>query len=233
MATESFRTPMGIHADKAPAQGIKPEKALNLELEAGYQLTPELFFQTNIFDIQFSNVIMYQAGAGGGASTYSNVGFQRSQGLEAELKYKEQKTSVSANYSYYKNLTSDETYRVDGEPSANLGLPQHRINVLGGYRFNEIWSIHPSVAYFGKKYAQIWTDGDAGVSHQVSMDPAFIVNLNVRVRDVLTKGLEVDFGGHNLTDTKDFLPQAYKGYVNPLPVASRSWMVRLGYTANL
>ncbi len=237
MLTQSFRTPRGIQIDKAVGE-LKPEKALNTELEVGYRISPEMLVQGNVYDIQIQNLLLYTPYTAVASSAYQTVGGQRTQGVEAEFRYLSKRKSLTANYAFYKNISHPGADDVAQNQSANIGLPQNRLNITGGYKVSESLSIHPTAQYFGKNYSWNWTDGTTNPiasvpTTPIELDPVWYFHLNVRVRDILTKGLDLEFGGHNIFNQTGFLPQAYAGYINPQPVDSRSWMVRLGYTKEI
>lgn len=229
MYTRSFRTPFGIQTDSA-RMTLKPETATNLEFEAGYRLLPDLFVQANVFDIDFKDMLIFQVE--NATSGYANVGSQRTRGVEAELRYQNKKVSAVASYAYYKNIENKtEVYSHPTKTEVSLGIPNHRFNFVTGYHFNEHFSIHPSASYFGMKYSY---DYDLNRNPNLrTFDPAWIVNLNFRAKNILIKGLELNLGAFNLLDTKDYIVGAYQTYYAPRPIDSRSWVTQLSYTYNL
>lgn len=233
MYTRSFRTPFGIQTDSA-RMVLRPETATNFEFEAGYRLLPDLFVQANVFDIDFKDMIIFQVYNGTTVVVpgYANAGSQRTRGVEAELRYQNKKVSAVASYSYYKNIENKtEVFSHPIKTEVSLGIPNHRFNIVTGYHFNEYFSIHPSASYFGTKYSYDYDINRNPILK--SFDPAWIVNLNLRAKNVLIKGLEFNLGVFNLLDTRDSIVGAYQTYFAPRPIDSRSWMTQLSYTYNL
>jgi len=239
MAAQSFRTPAGIHADRIPdgVDGITPEKVMNYEVELGYRLTKNMFVQFNVYDLMISNTIVYGPTLeSGGSGVYYNAGKLGSRGVEAEYRFVGESLSVTANYAYYQATEIEPTtYAVDTDEKSLLAFPRHRFNVMAGYRLTDHVSVHPSVQFTGKKFGYTAQDGSNATLSE--LDSAVIANLNVRFRDLLTPGLDVNLGMRNILDTQDVIPTPYvtrdgsDTYMVPsIPVASRSVVAQLSYT---
>jgi len=239
MAAQSFRTPSGIQRDWVPdgAPPMTPEKAMNYEIEAGYRLSKNLFFQVNVFDLRIDDVIMYGDG-------YQNSGRMGSRGAESEMKFVGDVFNLSANYAYYEATQTDtDYYPVEIGSKDFVGFSRHRLNLIGGYRLSDRISLHPSVQISSSKFGAteqiLDEDGNSVDVVMTKFDPMVIANFNVRLRDVLLKGLDVNLGVRNLLDTQDEIPKPYVVRDNSsspvnmapgVPVASRSVVAQLNFS---
>jgi outer membrane receptor for ferrienterochelin and colicin len=231
MASQSFRVPGGIIPNRVPdgASSIKPEIGINYEMEVGYKLNNTSWLVVNAYDVRFKKLISYLADPDTGLGSYKNLGKTGTRGLEAEYKYQGKKTEVTVNYAFYKVTDNNVmSFAVPGNESMFLALPQHRLNVLAGFRFNQMISLHPSASLFGKRYAFTHYDAD-GNDVLEAYDPSVYFNFTLRFQNLVNNRLEADLGVKNLLNNDlDYL-QAYKGAHAPLPGPSRSAVVRLSY----
>ena len=207
----------------------RPETAINLEVEAGYRLSSNVFFQANYYDIHFDEVIVYNGNEGLGG--YANEGKQGTRGVEAELRYVSGGHSVLLNLAGYQATDVIEKYSVPEHDDLYFAMPQLRANFMATYKVSDHFQVIPSVQYYGKKFGEDIDASEAGSSVR-EFDPSVIVNLNLRFTDVFVKGFEISLGGRNLLNDDDALPMAYTvgGPNRPIPVASRSLDASIGYS---
>jgi len=228
LASQAFRSPgfenMNLGVD------IKPERTRSFELEAGYQITRELLLTANAFDLTIEKPIIYYFDAATDSEGYANRGRTGSRGVESELRLQMARVRATASYAYYtarhKNLVAD--YAVPGDKRALLGAPSHKLALNANVR---IWGdLHANASGFvlTKRYAQVAIDAqDEPVIG--TLDPAFVLNLFVDYRNLLTKGLTLGIGGYNVTGQSFAHPQPYKGLHASLPGLAREVLVRLSY----
>ncbi len=229
MYSQSFRTPGGIIPNRIPAgySSVEPEKASNLEIEVGYQFSPTMHLAVNGFDVEFDKVIVYQSAAGVGS--YYNSGEFGTRGIEGVYRYTSKKIGLRCNYAYYMvSKNNVDSYKVTADDNYFLAFPRHRLNLLADYQATDQISIHPSLSYYGKRYGFEYNAVTAA-SALKDFDPATVVNLNLRIQDLLQEGLEINVGASNLFDEDlDFI-MPYDGGHAPLPSNSRTVYARVGY----
>jgi outer membrane receptor for ferrienterochelin and colicin len=232
MYSQSFRTPEGVIPDRAPLNTtIIPEKGNNYEIELGRTLGKDMFLVLNLFDMNFENVIVYQADSTG-VGRYFNRDKMGSVGAEVTYQYEGKKASVKANYAYYEsNQSNVSNYQVPGQDKYFLAFPLHRLNVLVGYKLNNMLSINPSVSFFGKRYGYAYDSSVAGLALK-EFDEAAIVNLNFRVKNVLRDGLDMNVGVANIFDKEYDYIQPYNGGSAPLPAQTRAVYISASYKFN-
>ncbi|MBV5350144.1 TonB-dependent receptor, partial [bacterium] len=61
LAAKAFRAPVGENINRGTA-GIKAEKTTTIEMETGYQFSPNLFATVNIFNISITDPIVWSGG---------------------------------------------------------------------------------------------------------------------------------------------------------------------------
>jgi outer membrane receptor for ferrienterochelin and colicin len=229
MYSESFRLPGGIIPNRIPVgfPGIEPEEGQTYEVELGYRFTDTMVLTVNAFDVSFDEVIVYQANPDTGIGSYFNSGKFGTRGLEAEYRYRWKKIDLLGNYAYYKVSENNvELYDVPGHDDSFLAFPQHRLNLLLGYRINERFSVHPSISFFGKRYGYAYDYSTNGFALE-EFDPTTLFNMNLRIKDVVRQGIDLHLGAKDLFDAGYEYIQAYDGGAAPLPGPSRAIYVRI------
>ena len=241
MVAQSFRSPSLFNQDWDYTGEIRPERAINHELEVGYEFSSHAFVTVNAFDIRFRDIIVYSNDVAPDGTTgfYTNEGHLNSRGVEAELKYIDTSTELHLNIADAVIAENDVgLYKVPDQPHAALGAPQEKVGLMAGYRFTRSLGVYPSVMWLSKRYAYttrgdpISVDPDTGAP--TYGDPNFatlpavtLAHINLRARDVLGSKSELSLGVHNLTDTDYVYPQPYLGYFAPIPQRSRSFTAEM------
>jgi outer membrane receptor protein involved in Fe transport len=232
MASQSFRVPGGILPNRIPVgnPAITPEKGTNFEFELGYRLPFNTWIVVNGFDVSFDKVIIYNAE--GSLGYYTNSGKIGTRGVEAEVKHVSEKWLANFNIAYYqrKKSDTDNSFSVPVNENLFLGFSPIRVNGLITYKLTRNISISPSVSFFGEKYAYTSFDEVNDVDVLTKLDPITLINLNVRFKDLFTKGFTLEVGAHNILNKPFVLAQPYAGSHAPLPAMDRSFKVRMAYS---
>jgi len=226
MISESFRLPGGILRNRIPEgyPEMEAETAENLEFQIGYNITKQQNIILSIFKTEFSDVIVYAPDTVTGVGSYFNLGETGSQGFELEYKFIGDRFTVDANYGYYEITDNTvSSYDVASDKDAFLGMPQNRANLLVGVKVTDSLSIHPSLSYYGERYAYNYDNGAYGLNE---LDASTVVNVNFLMFDAFVDGLTLNFGVKNLFDEDYDYVQPYDGGHAPLPSASRTIYVR-------
>ena len=209
---------------------IKPEITNVFEVETGYKINDHNQLTVNVFDITINRPIVYIVNAANPFGTYMNFDKTGTQGLEGEYKIQYAKFNLAVNYSYYmaKNNVSAAPYQVPDNQKSLIGMPNHKAGFVGTYNFSDNFSVTPSGTFLSEKYAVTGINPDG--SYKISLlDSKFLFNLNLRYKNLFTKGLEADLGVYDLFDQKVNYVQAYKGGLGPLPGTGREIVVRISY----
>lgn len=231
MFSRSFRIPGGIIPNRIPADlsGVTPEEANHYEIEIGYRFAEEMIVTVNGFDMKFDDVIVFKADPVSGVGSYYNSGELGSRGVEAEYRYQGMRAQALLNYAYYRATSSTvDIYEVPQDDRAFLAIPQHRLNLLIGCEIVKNVTLHPSMSFYGRRYGFAFDPSLGGASVQPFEEEA-LFNVNVRVRDILADGVEVDLGVRNISDEDFDYIQPYDGGHAPLPSQSRSYDIRVSY----
>ncbi len=222
---------------------IKPEKTIIIELEAGYQITKDIFATFNMFSSSTTNPIIYSSDF----RLFSNVSESSSRGLETEWRIKKKWGYVTANYSLY---TVDEESKVrlyqtnefanstsqfpDGNEKNSaslLAFPNHKFTINSSIQLTNKLSINPSFIFNGTRYGydQKALTNNSYTLELKTFDPALISNVMLRFENLLVKGLNGSIGAYNLFDTKfNYLTPSYS-QSGVLPSNSREWLLKLEY----
>lgn len=232
LASQAFRIPGGIIPNRIPIgeDDIQPEKANNIELELGYQLTDNWYASVNVFDVSFDKVIVYGASSSG-TGTYINKGKIGSQGIESDVKYRSKKLSAAINYAYYQKTTNSvEVYEVPDNDNALLAMSQHRLNLYSRMNMINDMFFNTSASYFGKRYGytQVFEDSNLGEVHLLQeFDPTLYLNSGIEFDKLLNENLNISFNVKNILNQEVVYIQPYKGWHAPLPGLSRSFDVKV------
>ncbi len=226
LASEAFRSPSVGNIDVS--NNLKVEKTLVLETEIGYKINNNMFITGNIYDISITDPIIYY----NYGSTpllewgYANAAKQGSDGFELEYKYKYTWGFSTINYSFYtdKWKSIPENYEVIGHPNAVLGLPQNKFTLLSCFKLNNYINITPSIVYTGLRYG--FPLGNTVIKQASS---SLILNFNISMNNLLTKGLNLDLGVYNILNEQSSLIEPYNGGYPFYPGREREFMVRLTY----
>lgn len=233
MAGQSFRTPGGILPNRLPAEAdkVNPEKAMNYEVEFGCKFTSRLYGVINAYCINFDKVIVYMSDPQTGQGRYYNAGRLGSRGLETEFRYQHDRFSLRANYAYYHgNETTVDSYLVPGREGLFLAFPAHRLNALGNFRLTSKISFNPSLSLYGTRYGYTRFDAGAQAGILTKFEPAAVLNLHLRFKDLPAGGVELDAGVQDVANASFNYIQTYRGGHAPLPGSGRCLVFRLAFT---
>lgn len=231
MISQAYRNPSGRYFNEK----IKPEKGMNYEMEAGYQITQSNFLVVNLYDIHYKDVITVKADTSIFDFPYGNLDKIGSQGIELEYKILKNRFNFGLNLSYYRITENTlELYKVNPNEKDVLGFPSLKMNAFAGIKFAEGLSINPSLSYIGERYGYIKgflpTAPNEPITHVLKeFDPTIIINLNFRTHDLFLSGLQLDLGVNNLLNSNYEYIQAFRGNNAPLPAASTSLTLRAMY----
>lgn len=228
LSSQAFRSPSFENINLGV--DIKPERTRAFELEAGYQLTKELWLTVNGFDLTVERPIIYFFDPETNAEGYANRGKTGSRGVESELRFQNSRVSATVSYAFYtaKHKNNVDDYAVPQNRRLLLSAPAHKLALNGNVR---IWNdLHGNAnAFFlTKRYAQVQVAAD-GSPVIDELAPAFVLNLFVEQRNLFARGMSLGVGAYNVTGQAFTYPQPYKGLHASLPGLAREFLVRLSY----
>jgi len=229
MVGQSFRAPGGILPDRVPpGDSITNEKAINIEVESGYQFSKSIYAQLSAYNVRFRDLLEYTASTSG-IGGYLNGGSLENRGIEAEFRFKEKTYGALLNYSFTYQAHSDVAqFSVPGRDGFSMGAPQHRLNLFAHYEFYRNMSINPSMIYYGTRFYSGSVDGNGNPLY-ASYSPTALFNLNFRFKELFMKELELDVGLQNVFDTAFFYAPLYLNNIAPAPGPSRTYSILLAY----
>jgi outer membrane receptor for ferrienterochelin and colicin len=234
LASGSYRAP-GIDNINL-ANDIKPERSVVFELEAGYQLTPDMLLSINGFVINTKDIIVFaniDLGGGEFDQLYENSRRFGSRGAEVTYTFRKNKWLLETTYSYYQSGTSTvERYAVPDNDRLFIAFPQHKLGFMAGYSITGALSVNVTANHFSKRYAYTELDED-DIPAVTQLDPYTLINANVRYTNAFIKGLSLSAGVFDLLDERPVTPQAYNGDVAPIPGRSREFTFKVIYTIPL
>ena len=232
--SQAFRTPSVENINIAKDGTIKPEKADAIELELGYQFTPEMLLVINGFKLSNKNAIVYAYEELGDdfIDYYQNYDKTGTSGIEAVYSIHMKRWYGRLTYAYARASSKNtvDTYVVPQTANQYIGMLAHKLTVSTTFTLTEGLTVNSSLIVGGKRYAyQSLDDEDAPA---VSELPAYaLANLFVQYR-VPSPGLMIGAGVYDLFNERPAIPQAYNGDYAPLPGRSREYIVKLSYQLN-
>lgn len=234
LASASYRAP-GIDNFNL-SENIKPEKSTVFEVEAGYQLTPDMLLSVNSYLINTKDIIVfYNVDLGGGdyEQLYGNSERFGTRGIEMTYTFRKNKWMFETNYSFYEAGTSTvDRYAIAGNEKAFVAFPQHKITVNGGYDFTRNLSLNITVNHFSDRYAYTTIDEDESPL-LTRLDPYSLINANLLYQNLFIKGLTISLSTFDLLNERPVTPQAYNGDFAPVPGRSREINFKAIYTIPL
>ena len=161
--------------------------------------------------------------------SYQNFRRTGSRGVEAELRMRDRRGSLTLAYSYY---TAGPKNQVDlyatPDPARVLAFPAHKLSARASVNVVEHLSLDPSATWISARYAATGTDS-SGAPTFATAGPQFLLNVFATARDLGFTGLDLGLGVYNLLDVADDYIQPYNSSHAPLPGPSREWVARLSY----
>ncbi len=229
--SHSYRAPGIENINLNPA--IRPEHSRVTELELGYQFTPDMLLSVNAFNVQTKDVIIYFSDIPNDSTyieEYRNYDLTGSRGLEAVYQLRKERWHLNLGYSFYRALPNGtaEAYHVPGKPNVYLVFPAHKVTFQGSVAPTRHLRLNPSVLYLGERYGFTALDGD-GNPVLARLAPQVLANLYVSYDNLLVKGLDLGVGAYNLFNSRQPLPRAYQGEIDPTPGRSRELLLKLTY----
>lgn len=229
LVSQAFRAP-GIENINLSDGSLRPEKTTVFEAELGYKLTDHMFVALNAYDITINKPIVYEVDAATLTEGYYNRDRSGTRGIEVDYRVKYRRGYADVNYSYYSARDKNEVaaYEVPGHDEALLAFPSHKLAMSGHLDLYRGLAFTPSAVIYGKRYG--YTTADAAGTPMIGVeDPAAIVNLYARYRDLLVPGLELGAGVNDVLNEHFHYLQPYRGAHAPLPAPGREVVVRVNY----
>ncbi len=238
-------------------RGLKPEKTLVLEVEAGYQFTDKVILTANIFDMTIRDPIVYYYyqdetvreiyGAQSGIYVYQNFDRAGTRGFELDFRFQDTWGFLNANYSFYSvankprisaytvsTFNRDPLLREEVRTNTLLAFPSHKFNINWLYKITRDLSVNVTGTFFGNRWGydvDIFGPGPYDVDGKlVKQRFTYLTNFYFRHENLLTKGLTAGIGLYNVFNQEQDFLQPYFGEMPPLPGSSRELVFRLSYT---
>jgi outer membrane receptor for ferrienterochelin and colicin len=225
--SQAFRAPAIENLALNPL--LTPERTTVIEAEAGVQIAEGVYGSVNVFDQTIRDPIIYSADPATGTQIYQNFRRTGSRGVEAELRMRHRRGSLTLGYSYY---TAGPKNQVDlyatPDPARLLAFPTHKLSARASINLDEHVSVDPSATWISGRYAATGTDS-SGAPTFATASPQLMLNVFATARDLGFKGLDLGLGIYNLLDVRDDYIQPYNSSHAPLPGPSREWVARLSY----
>ncbi|GLH74636.1 TonB-dependent receptor [Geothrix limicola] len=220
LVARAFRTPVIENLEGGP---IHPEKTTAYEVEAGYQLTPQMILTVNGFNLKIEDPIVYANTSLTGS--YANLPQTGSQGLEATLAVRGGWGYLNLTGAYYQakdNQVPD--YAVPQNDRTLLGAPRLKFTAYANFILTSSFSLAPSVVHTGSRYFY----DQAHPVQPGQQEARTILNLFGNYRFQALK-LLASLGVSNLTDEKLYYAGGYLSAPSPNPAQGREITFRLGY----
>jgi len=238
-------------------RGLKPEKTLVVEFEAGYQFSDKTFLTANFFDMTIRDPIVYYLyqdetirqiySEQSGMFVYQNFKKAGTQGFELDFRFQDKWGHLNANYSFYtvankprieaysvSTFNRDPQLREEVRTSSLLAFPNHKLNISWLYNITNDFSVNVTTTFFGQRYGydvDIFGPGPFDVDGKLIKDRfKYLANFYFRYQNLFTKGLTAGIGVYNVFNQEYNYQQPYFGELPPLPGASREFNFRLSYT---
>lgn len=230
--SQAFRAPAieNINLAESGDGSIDPEKSNVVELELGYQFTPEMLLAVNAFNILTNDVIVYNDDGNGG--TYRNFNTSGTRGVEVVYTVRKKKWYANLTYSFARALKGDsadvvKTYLVPQTRYQYAGFPAHKITLNANYQLTPVINFNPSFIYSGPRYAFTTLDTDENPVSE-KLNSYLLVNAFFNFRNI-AKGLSAGVGVFDILNEQPAIPQAYQGAYAPVPGRSREFVIKLFY----
>jgi outer membrane receptor protein involved in Fe transport len=233
----SFRNPLAAEIGIA-TQGIEPQKSQSLEAEIGYQWKNRVNLTANIFNIINYDVIVYTFNDN--LSDYTNNGSSGSNGAEIELKYQYKKLFFRSNYSFYTTnysksglaalffsidtLSQTPDNLIPDNDRQYLGVASHKFTAQAAYSWTENLNTQATFILRGAR-------ATPNAYETIQEKSSLLLNLNFTYKNLIIKGLSMDFGAYNLLNQKLLLPPyGYGDEAFYTLDMRREWVLKLTYS---
>ncbi|MEK7432703.1 MAG: TonB-dependent receptor plug domain-containing protein [Cyanobacteriota bacterium] len=237
--SKAFRSPgiqniINFDPEFSKSKNIKPENATVSEIELGYDITPNMEINANLFDTNIQDPIIYFTDKVNAYDAYDNFERTGSRGFELEYKIKDEKIGY-ANLTYSFNMANEnkvDVYAVPSRKDILLGFPFHKVTLNTSLNLFDNLSINPSLVFIGNRFGYNSADKD-GKPVVKEFAPNFLVNLNLLYKNLFIKGMDASLSVHNLLNDTYYFIQPYDGFHAPLPGASTEISLNLGYNFDI
>lgn len=189
-----------------PNPDLKPETAINYELNYSLSLSNKFTFQTAVFFSSLEDAILSVSNVQPGKSQMQNFGEAEYKGIEAQLSYSPiQKLIISANYTFIerKNISNPTVVFTDIPKNKAIGTIEYKpctlLNIIAQTEFNS--------SRFSTSYGTEVPD---------------YTLLNAFISSKILKHLRIDAGINNIADRNYSLVEGY-------PEEGRNFFVNLRF----
>lgn len=232
--SQAFRAPAIENINLALTGKVDPEKSNVIELEAGYQFTPEMLLSLNAFSITTHDVLIYGLDDKEGKfeEWYENFSKSGSRGIELVYSIRRKNWYGNITYSYNQAISAStvDTYRIPQSSKQYVGMPIHKFTANGSINLTKNFTFNPTLIYAGNRYAYTTIDGD-GNPVVTSLGSYTLAHTFFNYRDVLP-GLTCGAGVYDLFNERPAIPQAFNGGYAPIPGRSREYVLKISYQIN-
>jgi outer membrane receptor for ferrienterochelin and colicins len=225
IASGAFRTPSIENVNYG--DGVRPERTVAYEAEAGWQISEALYAVVNAFDVTIERPIVYGFD---GDDAYTNGDGTGSRGVEAQLELRRGPFAATGSYSFYTARGENRvpSFAVPGDPSLLVGFAGHK--VVGSFTARPLRNLlfTHTITYLSERHAY---DGEtkAGDPTLGRIGARTYVDLFAAWQNVGTPGLELGVGIRDALDQGMVFVQPYPGGHPPLPGGGREVMFRMRY----
>jgi len=226
--SQAFKAPTISNIDYNSS--IKPERTSVLEFETGYQITKNMNFIINLFDITINDPILYIPNPTTGADYYTNFDRTGSRGLEILYKLKPNWGYLNLSYSYYeKNKNTVDFYNIENNSKTYGAFPMHKASLNSDIKIFKKINFNYTMLFLGNRYTYIHSDKNWNNTELIKYKSSLIFNVFITYNDLLINDLNLSFGIYDITNYQYEYINAYQGWQNPIPAAGREITFRISY----
>lgn len=227
LAGAAFRLPTTFTAYSGELDNtslLKPETSFTYEAEIGSKLSRTLHWRANGYFVQIFSPILYL----GNENRYANLeDILASQGLEAELIWKDSRYGGFLNMAWTRPVAGAASAYLAENRSHFLGLPTVKLNGGGHIRYQN-WTFSTTLSWLGSRYAQRAANAlDPADLPTVELYPALLMADLHLAYDFVDSRSSLSFSIHNLHNAPYVLIQPYYGGHAPMPAFDRQ--ITLGW----
>jgi outer membrane cobalamin receptor len=229
----TFRAPSIENVRNSNMGNIDAERTRLMEMEVGYQLSPDAFLSATLFDQKLKDVIVY-AIDDQGIEAYTNYGTTGSRGFEVEMRLnKFNRGYINLTYSHYIAAYSNvASYETGSGNNDYLGFSRHKATATGHYQLGKSLHINPNIVFLGKRHGYVFDPAQPDPEFPLKVTafaPLLLVNLSVRMLN-LPGGAELVVSVHDLLGQHYGFIQPYDSYASPLRGPGRELLATLNFT---
>ena len=218
--SRAFRAPAIENIRLNP--GIKPERSVSGELEAGYKVSETLFFSANLFSTTINDPISFTVV--NSSETYSNSDRTGTEGFGLSSRYKNGRFRVNLDYlCYTANGNRVADFSVQGHGSYLLAFPRHKLTLTSSLPLAEGLSFNPGAIYISRRF------GYVGAGDLKAFPETVMADFNLQLKDRPLKNLSLSLGVKDIFKSGYSYIQPYAGRHAPLPAPSREIFLKAAY----